>query len=287
MSTLPSTTLMLNSFSPSSFPQMSNIGKRFTAHFASYIFARVPFDKSTEMYASIQDRVPDRLEMAAMYIAGKDRVSDHQFHIQLTAAAVGEKVPNGIYDTMRNLLKTPSNEMLTTCENHIVFVCASLGQLDHHNPANRFQLNDNADIEHNTTLHFAENKTDNALWGTMDRATFEILDHLTPCKTIEYWNSETKIWQADRPPVEQIRSRSLVHPASTMWIGGDTEPSPVNLNEPSPVNLDYRFRGVDNVYLTGGALWPTGASWNPTCAMTAMAMDLADRLSSKQVKSEL
>ena len=78
-----------------------------------------------------------------------------------------------------------------------------------------------------------------------------------------------------------------------MWIGGDTEPppvnlpSPVNLDKPSPVNLDYRFCGVDNMYLTGGALWPTGASWNPTCAMTAMAMDLADRLSSKQVKSKL
>ena len=161
------------------------------------------------MYALLQDRVTDRLEMAAMYIAGKDSVSKHQYHIQLTAAAVGDKAPNGIYDTMRNLLKTPTNEMLATCKNHIVFVCASLGQLDHHNPANMFRLDDSADI---ATLHFAVNKKDNALWDTMDRATFEILDRLTPCKTIEYWNSTTEIWQVDRPPVEQIRSRSLSTP---------------------------------------------------------------------------
>ena len=57
-----------------------------------------------------------------------------------------------------------------------------------------------------------------------------------------------------------------------MWIGKD---------EDSPVDLDYKFRGVENVYLTGGALWPTGASWNPTCTMTALAMHLGDRLGSQ------
>jgi choline dehydrogenase-like flavoprotein len=64
-----------------------------------------------------------------------------------------------------------------------------------------------------------------------------------------------------------------------MWIGED--------KETSPVNIDYKFRGIDNVYLTGGALWPTGASWNPTCTMTAMAMDLGDRLSRESPTNKL
>jgi choline dehydrogenase-like flavoprotein len=52
----------------------------------------------------------------------------------------------------------------------------------------------------------------------------------------------TRRWLKDRPPTSQIRRRVLVHPASTMWIGDDSS---------SPVDLDYRFRGVENVYLTG------------------------------------
>jgi choline dehydrogenase-like flavoprotein len=43
--------------------------------------------------------------------------------------------------------------------------------------------------------------------------------------------------------IRRIRIRRvLVHPASTMWIGDDSS---------SPVDQDYRFRGVENVYLTG------------------------------------
>ena len=56
-----------------------------------------------------------------------------------------------------------------------------------------------------------------------------------------------------------------------MWIGdrNDTE---------SPVTYDYRLRGIENVYVTGGALWPTGGSWNPVLTIVAMAMHLADTI---------
>lgn len=285
MSTLPSTTIMLNSFSPS---QLGSIGKRFTAHFFSFVCARVPFG-NTEMYSALEERTPGKPEMAAMYVAGENEESKHQFHNQLTAVTVRDE-NSGVYDTVRNLLKTPSDEQLISSSGHIVFMCASLGQLDHHNPKNRFRLNRDADVTCNTavqatvnedvsivditcnaTLQVTANEKDKALWDTMDRSAFEILERLTPAKgAIEYWNSDTKSWQRERPSTKQIRLKSVVHPASTMWIGRESS---------SPVNLDYQFRGVDNVYLTGGALWPTGASWNPTCTMTALAMDLADKLS--------
>ena len=69
-----------------------------------------------------------------------------------------------------------------------------------------------------------------------------------------------------------IRVPGLVHEASAMWIGDDKE---------APVGLDYRPKGVENVYITGGSLWPTGASWNPTPTMVAMATHLADTLETK------
>ena len=264
MSTLPSTTLMLNSFPSSSVNQLGSIGKRFTAHFVSDIRARIPF--KTEMYAT---QAQENLEMAAVYVAGENKESKHQFHIQLTAVAVTNEMPIDDYDNMRLLIKTPSNEQLKSSKGHIVFVCASLGQLDHHNPDNWLRINEDPDITSNTTLQVIANDKDNALWDTMDKSTFEILEHLTPTgETIEYWDENTNDWQRHRPSAKQIRQEGVVHPASTMWLGEDSE---------SPVNLDYQFRGVSNVYLTGGALWPTGGSWNPTCAMTAMAMDLADK----------
>jgi len=54
-----------------------------------------------------------------------------------------------------------------------------------------------------------------------------------------------------------------------MWIGDK------NYTE-SPVTYDYRLRGIENVYITGGALWPTGESWNPVLTIVAIAMHLAD-----------
>ena len=270
MSTLPSTTLMLNSFPPSSFELLRGIGQRFTAHFASYIYARIPLGAMQ----LLEERAAKKVDMAAVYIAGENNKSKHHFHIQLNAVAVfGEKRPDKDYDVMRNLLKTPRKEMLDSCKDHVVFVCASLGEVDHNNPFNTFCLNADQVFTCNATLHFAMNDKDRALWDTMDETTFNILEQLSPTKTVEFWNSEAKCWKTDRPPNGQIRSKNLVHPASTMWIGEDASSSPVNLH--------YQFRGVENVFLTGGALWPTGGSWNPTCTMTAMAMDLGDRLSLK------
>jgi choline dehydrogenase-like flavoprotein len=49
-------------------------------------------------------------------------------------------------------------------------------------------------------------------------------------------------------------------------------------DEDAPVNDDYRLKGVENVYITGGALWPTGGSWNPVVTIVAMAMHLADTI---------
>ena len=44
------------------------------------------------------------------------------------------------------------------------------------------------------------------------------------------------------------------------------------------VGVDYCLKGVENVYITGASLWPTGGSWNPTLTMVALAQHLADSL---------
>lgn len=284
MGTLPPTTLVLNSFSKSMFPQLSHVGERFTAHFISSVIARVPCT-SFPGHEKLAD-----LELGAVYVAGVNKESNHQFHIQLTAVT-DQKPLKEIYDTIRHLpdvVAAPSLEQLKTSKEHIIFVCACLGQLDHQNPQNWFRLNedDGGDITTNVTLQVIANATDNALWDTMDKTTFIMLEHiLAPNpQELEYWHSDpggsAGGWKNTRPSPKQIRVPGLVHEASTMWIGDDKDKT-------APVDLDYRLRGTENVYITGASLWPTGASWNPTCAMTAMSMHLADKICPWQNKEQV
>lgn len=267
MGTLPPTTLMLNSFSKVDFPLMTHIGERFTAHFISSIIARVPA-KTFSHYKKFGS-----MEMAAVYIAGRDKVSNHQFHIQLSAIYDSKPWEN-IYDTIRHLpdvVAAPSMAQLLSSEGYVVFVCAVLGELDYDNSQNWFRKNDHEDVTANVTLQVVANGIDNSVWDTMDESTFEMLDILAPDQ-LQYWHSHGGSnggWESRRPPTSMIRVPGLVHEASTMWLGEDRG---------SPVDLDYRFKGVENVYLTGASLWPTGGSWNPTCAMSGMAMHLADKI---------
>ena len=272
MGTLPPTTLVLNSFSKSSFPRLSQVGERFTSHFISSIVGRVPVGLFPD-----NKRLGD-VELGAVYIAGVNKESNHQFHVQLTA--VRDKTSGeSINDTMRYLPDVhgaPSLEQLKTSKDHIIFVCACLGQQDHRNSLNWYRLNDGEDITSNITLQAVANATDNALWDTMDESTYQMLENiLAPKGGLEYWHfdgdSSGGSWKANRPATKQIRIPGLVHEASTMWIGNDKD-------KMAPVGLDYRLHGVDNVYITGASLWPTGASWNPTGVMVAMAIHLADQI---------
>ncbi len=254
MSTLPCTILIHSSI------DVPGIGERFTGHFASENFARVPCEGIFSEFAC--DQAQGDLELAALHVAGLR--SNQPFHIQLSAVAIPGNGTSNL-DKMCHLLKTPKKNMIETCRNHIVFVYASLGQVDHENPNNKFfYCKETGEY----ILKFEADK-DKDLWDTMNLTTFKVLEHLCPSNKIEYWNSVANCWEKTHPSSDLLKRESLVHPASTMWIGNDRS---------SPVDLDYKVRGVDNVYVTGGALWPTAGSWNPTCAMTALSMDLADKL---------
>ena len=284
MGTLPPTTLMLNSFPKVDFPLLANMGERFTSHFISLIIARVPLKKFPNA-KNFGD-----LEIAAIYVAGVDKKSSLQFHIQLSAVASDKPLSN-ISDTIRHLpdvVAAPSYEQLATSTKHIVFVCGCVGQLDHNNPDNWFRLNEYDDVTCNATLQVLADDKDNELWDIMDDTTFRVLEEeiIAGRDKLEYWHPYTDLnpnpnpsddsssgsWEYSRPTPEMIRVPGLVHEASTMWIGDD---------EKAPVGLDYRPKGVENIYITGGSLWPTGASWNPTPTMVSLATHLADNLEPK------
>ncbi len=278
MGTLPPTTLIRNSF-----PQAVNPGKRFSSHFISSIVARVPKAdyKASALFGE--------LEIGACYIAGVDNGDfKRQFHIQLSVLADENPIKNAgtALRYMPDVVATASKQQLMTSKDHIVFVCAVLGELDFRNEENWFLDNpQDDDITTNSLLQVLDNHSDRETWSAMDIATFDIIEKaLSPNgdSAVEYWHGEPDKgdWESTRPAQEQIRIDGMVHESSTLHIGEEAS---------APVDLDYKVRNTDNVYVTGGALWPQGGSWNPTMTMVALAQDLADKLVpiEKEGKEEL
>jgi choline dehydrogenase-like flavoprotein len=264
--TLPPTTLVRNSF-----PKASQVGKRFSAHFITAIVARV-LKEDLEPNGGLAE-----LELAACYIAGIGKNYKQQYHIQLTA--LWDENPDKNVGTalryMPDVVATASKAQLESSEGYVVFVCAVLGELDHRNSDNWFLENtQDDDLTTNSLLQIIENDNDAETWNAMDEATFDVLEKvLSPrgSERVEYWHGspDQGKWNSVRPSPEERRVDALVHESSTLHIGKD---------EAAPVALNYQCRGTENVFITGGALWPQGGSWNPTLTMVALAQHLADIL---------
>jgi choline dehydrogenase-like flavoprotein len=217
------------------------------------------------------------MELAAIYLAGKNAKSKAQYHVQLSVLADENPDRNAARAAryMPDVVATASPAQIRSSPHHLVFVCAVLGELDYRNPNNWLRLNGEADPTTNVLLQVLGNKTDRTTWDTMDEATFQMLERaLSPrgADRLQYWHGDPANgkWQRARPTETERRVPGLVHEGSTLWIGaGDS----------AVVGTDYRPHGIKNVYVTGGGLWPTSGSWNPTLTMVALAQDLADQLS--------
>jgi choline dehydrogenase-like flavoprotein len=268
LGTLPATELVMRSF-----PFIPNVGSRYTAHSVSTVVARIPRGQ-LEVSPSLAD-----LELGALYVAGVDKGSGGQFHLQLTAIADAD--PEGhaqiAHRYMPDLVATASRAQLAGSCAHVVFVCAVVGELDHRNPDNWVRISGQTD---EMQLQIMANEVDRSVWDAMDSATFAMLERVLSSDepdVVDYWHGdeETGGWCSQRPPADEIRSTAVMHDASTLWIGGEADPDAV-------VGLDYRLRGLENVYVTGAALWPTAGSWNPTLTMVALAQHLADSLTKRR-----
>ncbi len=246
MGTLPPTTLVRNSFACA-----SGVGTRFSAHFISAIIARVP-KAHLDPDAEFGD-----LELAACYVGGKGEDYKQQYHIQLTALWNKDPAKNaGIaLRYMPDVVATASKAQLESSPNHVVFVCAVLGELDYRNRDNWFIKNSqDDDVTTNSLLQVTENANDRATWHAMDEATFGILENALSAKgptAIEYWHGTPNQgrWVRARPSDVDRRVDALVHESSTLHIGKGSK---------DPVDLNYQLRGTSNVFITGGALWPQG-----------------------------
>ena len=262
-------TLLMNSFGD----LLPNAGKRYTGHFMSHVTARVKRSAFKEL---------NSLEIAAQYLDGTSE-NGLQYHVQTSAFATCDYVADSgtISREAPDAAAIATAEQFEESKDHVVFVCATLGEVDEDNPNNWIRLNQTEDQTSNISLQLTLGERDRELWDTLDKATYENLQAITNHGDgseveLEYWveGADGKgAWHTERPPQEQIRLNIIVHEASQLWIGKNPEDS--------VVGLDYRPHGVSNVYVTGGALFPTSGSWNPTLTMCGLAQDLARKLTSE------
>lgn len=262
---IPNATLLLNSFEEC----RDTVGKRITGHFLSHIVARCPI-------ANIQGWEPSKsLEIAATYLAGRHPQTLRQYHVQITAI----HSPNPDSDADDAARECPdyaaaaTYEQLKGSENYVVFVCATLGEFTERNTQNYVKLNKTRDPTSNITLQFTLSEDDRKLWNVMDQATYDSIKTMSGQPNIEYWDTNTQGWIKEKPAVDTIRIPGIVHEASTAYVG--------RKSHGGTLDSWYRPHGVKNVFVTGGALFPTAGSWNPTLTMCGFAQDLARKLHPK------
>jgi hypothetical protein len=77
---------------------------------------------------------------------------------------------------------------------------------------------------------------------------------------LEYWHDSSASWRTERPTEDSIRVPGIVHETSTLYMSDDLEK-----DEHASVGPQYTPKGCGNVYVTGGALFPSSGSWNREC----------------------
>ncbi len=95
------------------------------------------------------------------------------------------------------------------------------------------------------------------------------LDRKTVDKGMRFLEQQAQYFSARTSKIDKIR-KWRAHPAGTCRMGFD-ERSGV-------VDRDNRVFGLDNLYVSGAAVFPTAGTSNPTLSVVAMTLRLADHL---------
>ncbi|KAK7691523.1 hypothetical protein QCA50_004922 [Cerrena zonata] len=284
----PSTTILMNSIGDN---LAGRAGSRVGGHFISHITARFPIAEP-----SGSDGFLPHLEIGASYLAGKDPSNRLQYHIQITA--IHSPSPETDAEDAARLCPdyaaAATAEQLAGSERHIVLVCATLGELNEENPHSWVVHNPaSQDVTTNVRLQVLPDEKTDSLQRVMEKATYDAIKVMAgdQADSIEYWHDviverrdkdsqrdavtikSHPGWKRNKPPADMVRVPGLVHETSTLYMSDNLEK-----DKNASVDSQYRPRGCDNVFVTGGAIFPTSGSWNPTLTMCGFAQDLARKI---------
>ncbi|KAF8421357.1 hypothetical protein EV426DRAFT_551212 [Tirmania nivea] len=281
-SPIPVATLLLNSF-----PHMERtVGKRLLGHFLTVLVARIPKSRFLEGIASFQ--------FGANYVAGEDPETRLKYHIQVSTvhSPHPEKDADDVLRESPDYTTAPNFEHLESSEDYILFSFASHAEMTERGSKSWIKINHGSqhmDRTSNITLQYLLTENDDKFWNNMDKATYRTLEVIVGennTDSIEYWHqprsspTQPGTWLKARPKPEYIRVPVIFHEASTAYASENPGKDGGSVNEDyNPVWYEHEQAiTVNNVHVTGAALFPTIGSWNPTLTMCAYTQALARNL---------
>ena len=137
-------------------------------------------------------------------------------------------------------------------------MCATLGELNEHNKDSWIKPNrQDPDPTTNVKLQVVLDATDEQLWSVMDKATYDAITVMAGSTSarLEYWHDQEggKGWRTAKPPKTEIHVPGVVHECSTLYMGPKSDPH-------AAVDENYTPYGCKNVYVTGGAIFPSAGT---------------------------
>ena len=265
---------------PSS-PRLGNL----TVHLRSNITVRI-----RRAALGLAPGPPPDVETTAFLVRGQGSAG-RQFHLQLSAAAVG-----GI-DPERNMWQqVPDIDMVAQIRANqdpdwITIVLRCMGEMEGDqgippDPTRSWiDLSPEIDEHHQRRayVHLAATAADEILWREMDQAAFDLAADLAGAPApvgqpanVQYLHSPTGPFADSRPQPSttgrnwwQDGLGTTHHEAGTLFMGTPGT---------SVTDAEGRFQGLSNVYVVGPAIFPTLGSANPALTALALARRTAELL---------
>ena len=143
---------------------------------------------------------------------------------------------------------------------HVCVVCATLGELNEHNKDSWIKPNrQDPDPTTNVKLQVVLDATDEQLWSVMDKATYDAIVVMAGSESgkLQYWHDQegSKGWRKEKPTKVEIHVPGVVHECSTLYMGPESDPH-------AAVDENYTPYGCKNVYVTGGAIFPSAGEFH-------------------------
>lgn len=234
-------------------------GTNLAANTATWFTCRLPRSE----FPGLSD---EHAELAALYVDG---TTEHrQFHVHLTACATADpgRDVRRVFHLMPDMFGAGTPARVSDAE-HVVLLVHGLCELaaDATAPSpSRVWV----DADGSTVGTYRLGAADREAWDAMDHVADALVEAVANGVKVEYWWPGTDSWEPTPP--QDRRMPFAVHEAGTLFMGAGPDDS--------VSDLSGRLHALDNVYVTGGASFPTRGSWNPLLTMAALCLRLTAHL---------
>ncbi len=239
------------------FPDNKLLGRNFIGHFRSQVFIRVP-----KAAAGVDN---DRLQVAALYQSGMAVEREYHMHICCIYNPRGKEQEADLF----RVTPYPAYMDAFMDPAYVYFELHAMAEIKGERTAdspNHITVDGGE-----TIIHFTLDKPELQLWDEVDNVVVQVADIMANGNEIEYLQGDFKTWSSKAPDMHASRDLSLVHESGVMWMGDSAKDS--------VTDSWGKMHETDNMYVLGGATFPTCGSWNPTYTGIAMTYRLARRFS--------